>query len=77
MERINQLMGTLSKPQRILQVLDYIRDKLREVEALFGSTMDDHEENLKRTRDARRGRLASRLYDKSTKPGEDDLEKPE
>ena len=70
-------MGTLSKPQRILQVLDYIRDKLREVEALFGSTMDDHEENLKRTRDARSGRLASRLYDKSTKPGEDDLEKPE
>ena len=65
-------MGTLSKPQRILQVLDYIRDKLREVEALFGSTMDDHEENLQRTREARRGCLASRLYDKSPKQGGDD-----
>ena len=65
-------MGTPTKPQRILQLVDYIEGKLRELRMLFSATMTDHEENLKRTREARRGRLASRLYDKSPKQGGDD-----
>ena len=60
-------MGTPSKPQRFLIIIDSITDKLRELQSLLNHMISDHEDNIKRVRSGRRGRLTSLLSGKSPK----------